>query len=420
MIPLPLLHRGKVRDVYEVPEPAVGGAAQPLHRRRARASDFDPRQHRRSGAGSSRRGDAVPAPLLLLVASDRLSAFAVVMREAVPGKGRVLTQMTAWWLDRHLPDIPHHTVSVRADEIARIVPALAGCEDEWAGRATLVRRTRPLPVECVVRGYLSGSAWKECRESGTLAGEPLPPGLVESGKLPAPIFSPATKAQVGHDENITFAAAQEVVGADLARRLRERSLAIFERASEVAARGGIILADTKFEFGISPEGELLLIDEVLTPDSSRFWPRESYRAGRPQPSLDKQPLRDFLDGLADWDKRPPPPPLPRRVVDAVGERYRGVFERLTGIALEAYDPPRFGRVGGGPSPGASRERGTRASVGGQAVGERPPASVPGASRERGTRASVRRQAAGERPPASVPGDEAHGPDARPSRRDRLP
>ena len=309
MIPLPLLHRGKVRDVYEVP-------------------------------GS---------PLLLLVATDRLSAFDVVMREPVPGKGRVLTQMTAWWLDRHLGGVPHHTVSVRADEIARIVPALADCAAEWAGRATLARRTRPLPVECVVRGHLSGSAWKEYRESGTLAGEALPTGLAESGALPAPVFSPATKAQTGHDENITFAAVQDAVGADLARRLRERSFAIFERAREVAARSGIILADTKFEFGIAPQGELLLIDEVLTPDSSRFWPRESYRSGRPQPSLDKQPLRDFLDGLADWDKRPPPPPLPEHVVDAVGERYQSVFERLTGVDPASYDPPRFRTDAGSPS-----------------------------------------------------------------------
>ena len=311
-IGLPLLHRGKVRDVHEV-----------------------------------------DAQLLLLVATDRLSAFDVVMNEPVPGKGRVLTLMTAWWLDAHLGDVPHHLVSVRDDEIARAVPALAACRDAWAGRASLVRRTRPLPVECVVRGHLSGSAWKEYRDAGTLAGEPLHANgtLVESDVLPEPIFSPATKARTGHDENITFADACERLGAPLAERVRSRSLEIFRRARAVCARADIVLADTKFEFGVAPDGELLLIDEVLTPDSSRFWPREAYAPGRSQPSLDKQPLRDHLDGLADWDKRPPPPPLPGRVVEAVGERYRGVFERLAGVRLDDYEPPRFGRAAAGLAPG---------------------------------------------------------------------
>ncbi len=302
-LPLPLLFRGKVRDIYKAP------------------------------------GDN-----LLLVASDRVSAFDVVMKERVPDKGRILTHITAWWLDAHLHDIPHHLVSVRDDEIRRAIPALSGHERGWSGRSTLVRRTRPLPVECVVRGYLSGSAWKEYREAGTLAGEPMPTGLAESEALNGPLFSPATKAREGHDENIPFAGVVERLGEDLAARLRDRSLAIYERARAVAAARGIILADTKFEFGIAPDGELLLIDEVLTPDSSRFWPRDRYRPGRGQPSLDKQPIRDYLDGLAGWNKRYPPPPLPRHVVEAASGRYRGLFRRLTGSPLDAWDPPRFGAI----------------------------------------------------------------------------
>ena len=310
-----------------------------------------------SGGASGPAGDTggghvphPPAGLLLLLATDRVSAFDVVMNEPVPEKGRVLTQLTAWWLDTHLRDIPHHLVSVRPDEIRRAVPELAGSRGTWEGRATLVRRTRPLPVECVVRGYLSGSAWKEYRESGTLAGEPLPPDLVESDALLPAIYSPATKAREGHDENITFARAGELLGAELAARLRERSLDIYERGRNAAAAADIILADTKFEFGTSPAGELLLIDEVLTPDSSRFWPREHYAPGKGQPSLDKQPVRDYLDGLPDWDKRYPPPPLPPDVVAATSERYRNVFRRLTGTALNDFEPPRFAADDG---PGAS-------------------------------------------------------------------
>ena len=283
-----------------------------------------------------------PADHLLLVATNRVSAFDVVMNEPVPDKGRVLTQITAWWLSTHLRDIPHHLVSVRPDEIRGAVPELAECREGWEGRATLVRRTRPLPVECVVRGYLSGSAWKEYRESGTLAGEPLAPGLVESDALVPAIYSPATKAREGHDENITFAQVADLLGAELAGRLRKRSLDIYERGRAAAAAADIILADTKFEFGTSPDGELLLIDEVLTPDSSRFWPRERYAPGRGQPSLDKQPVRDFLQQLPDWKKQYPPPPLPPDVVAATSERYRDLFRRLTGTALDDFEPPRFG------------------------------------------------------------------------------
>ncbi len=315
-LPLPLLFRGKVRDVYAVPDGPGGDGPGP-------GGDGP-------GPGATEH--------LLLVASDRVSAFDVVMNEPVPDKGRVLTRITAWWLRTHLGNVPNHLVSVRTDEIRAAVPALAGCEAEWAGRATLVRRTRPLPVECVVRGYLSGSAWKEYRQSGTLAGEPLAPGLVESDALVPAIFSPATKAREGHDENITFRQVTDLLGTELAGRLRERSLDIYERGRAAAAEAGIILADTKFEFGIAPDGELLLIDEVLTPDSSRFWPGEHYAVGRGQPSLDKQPVRDYLETLSGWNKQYPPPPLPAEVVAATSERYRDVFRRLTGTALDEEAP----------------------------------------------------------------------------------
>jgi phosphoribosylaminoimidazole-succinocarboxamide synthase len=205
----------------------------------------------------------------------------------------------------------------------------------------LVRRTEPILVECVVRGYLSGSAWREYRVSGTLAGEPLPQGLQESQRLPSPVFSPATKAQEGHDENITFAEVVDVVGVERATRLRELSLRIYEHGRATCAARGILLADTKFEFGVTPDGTLLLIDEVMTPDSSRFWPEADYMVGRGQPSLDKQPIRDWLDALPDWDKSPPPPDLPPEVVGAASARYLEVFQRLTGQALDAWTPPRF-------------------------------------------------------------------------------
>ena len=334
-LPLPLLFRGKVRDVYAVPSGMECG---------------DP-----AGPAGDTGGGHVPLPsthLLLLLATDRVSAFDVVMNELVPDKGRVLTQLTAWWLDTHLRDIPHHLVSVGSDEILRTVPGLADCREKWEGRATLVRRTHPLPVECVVRGHLSGSAWKEYRKSGTLAGERLPAGLVESDALLPAIYSPAAKAREGHDENITFARVGELVGAELGGRLRELSLEIYERGRAAAASAGIVLADTKFEFGTSQDGELLLIDEVLTPDSSRFWPREHYAPGRRQPSLDKQPLRDYLDELSDWNKQHPPPPLPPAVVAATSQRYRDVFHRLTGTALDDFEAPNFSPVPGGGGSGA--------------------------------------------------------------------
>ncbi len=309
-LPFPLVARGKVRDVYDV--------------------------------GGDR---------LLMVATDRISAFDVVLPQPIPYKGEVLTLITAWWLKR-LEDItPHHLISVDPDVIQEQVPELGASRNQWARRAMLVRRTTPFPIECVVRGYIAGSAWAEYRRTGTLAGEPLPAGLIESDRLDPPIFSPATKAVEGHDENITFEEVCELVGADTASLLRERSLAIYERGREIAAAADIIIADTKFEFGALEDGTVILIDEVLTPDSSRFWPKESYAPGRGQPSLDKQPVRDYLESRVErgeWDKQPPPPNLPPEVIEATSARYRDVFHRLTGYTLEAFPvhdpahPPRRG------------------------------------------------------------------------------
>ena len=307
-LPLPLLHRGKVRDVYE------------------------------AGPGE-----------LLLVATDRVSAFDVVMDQPVPRKGEVLTLLTAWWLERLGDAVEHHLLTADPDAIVARHPDLGDSRDAWARRAMLVRRTDPLPVECVVRGWLAGSAWREYRDAGTLAGEPLPDGLEESGPLPEPIFSPATKAVEGHDENIPFRTVVERLGEPVAERLRDTSLALYARGRETCEEQGILLADTKFEFGMDAEGRLLLIDEVMTPDSSRFWPRDDYGPGRPQPSLDKQPLRDWLDALPDWDKAPPPPELPDEVVQATSARYREIFRRLTGSDLDAWRPPR-GVEGAGRTP----------------------------------------------------------------------
>ncbi|HSM37053.1 MAG TPA: phosphoribosylaminoimidazolesuccinocarboxamide synthase [Longimicrobiales bacterium] len=293
-LPLPVLRTGKVREVYDVDDARV-----------------------------------------LMVASDRLSAFDVVMDEPVPGKGHVLASLTAWWTER-LADLgPHHVLAYDPDVIAREVPAIAGLRDQWEGRALLCARAEPVPFECVVRGYVAGSAWAEYEASGTLAGEPLPAGLRRAERLPGPVFSPATKAASGHDENVPFSAVEAALGADAAGELRRRSLALFARATEVAAESGLLLADTKFEFGTDGAGALLLIDEVLTPDSSRYWPADGYRVGTTPPSLDKQPVRDYLDALAkagEWDKQPPPPPLPEDVVRATSERYLDIHRRLTGTS----------------------------------------------------------------------------------------
>jgi phosphoribosylaminoimidazole-succinocarboxamide synthase len=279
----------------------------------------------------------VDADSLLMVASDRVSAFDVVMREPVAFKGSVLTQLSAFWL-RHLPRVvPNHLITADVSEIVARVPALALHRHTITGRAMLVRRTTPIPFECVVRGYLSGSAWAEYQKSGSLAGEALPPGLLESGKIEPAIFSPATKAESGHDENVTFSHVAQVLGATLADALKQASLALYEEGRAFAASRGIIIADTKFEFGTAADGSLVLIDEVLTPDSSRFWPADRYQPGKSQPSFDKQPLRDFLANLkaqGKWDGNDPPPPLPPVVIAATSARYREAFRLLTGQSLE--------------------------------------------------------------------------------------
>jgi phosphoribosylaminoimidazole-succinocarboxamide synthase len=273
---------------------------------------------------------------LLLVATDRVSAFDVVMAEPIPHKGIVLTQITAWWLDQLAGDVWHHMISAQSDEIVDQVPVLAEYREAIDGRAMLCRRTEVFPIECVIRGYLSGSAWKEYSAAGTLAGESLPPGLRESERLEPPIFSPATKAEAGHDENITIARMTSSLGTDVATELERLSRLIYEHGRAIAASRGIIIADTKFEFGRDAQGRVTLIDEVLTPDSSRFWPAEHYQPGRSQPSFDKQPLRDYLDGerrAGRWNGEAPPPPLPPHVVTATSERYLDAFRRITGTEL---------------------------------------------------------------------------------------
>lgn len=286
-LPFPLLRRGKVRDVYDV------------------------------GAGR-----------LLIVATDRISAFDVVLTQPIPKKGAVLTAVTRWWLEQGGVFSPNHLVPPGNTPL--------DLDDDMRARSMLVRKTQPLAFECVVRGYISGSAWAEYRTSGTLAGEPLPAGLQESDRLAEPIFSPATKAETGHDENVTFARVENELGTALARELRDRSLAVYEAGRRVAEARGIIIADTKFEFGHDADGNLLLIDEVMTPDSSRFWPRETYEPGHAQPSLDKQPVRDFLEELVTagrWNKQPPAPDLPPAVIAATTERYLELHRRLTGKEL---------------------------------------------------------------------------------------
>ena len=294
-----------------------------------------PLQHLRRG--KVREVYVVDDVRLLLVATDRVSAFDVVMAEPIPYKGAVLTQITSWWLRQLEPDVRHHMISAHVDEIIREVPALAGHRAALAGRSMLCRRTEVVPIECVVRGYISGSAWKEYHATGTLAGEPLPTGLQESDRLDPPIFSPATKAAAGHDENISIATMATLVGPSTAMELERLSRHIYGRGRELAAKRGIIIADTKFEFGHDRDGNILLIDEVLTPDSSRFWPADQYRPGRPQPSFDKQPLRDYLDAerrRGRWNGEAPPPPLPLEVVRATSERYLDAFRRITGSALD--------------------------------------------------------------------------------------
>ncbi|MES1991076.1 MAG: phosphoribosylaminoimidazolesuccinocarboxamide synthase [Pseudomonadota bacterium] len=295
-LPLKRLGRGKVRDIYEV-----------------------------------------DADRLLLVATDRISAFDVVMNEAIPLKGAVLTQISAWWFRQLEGTVAHHLISANADEIIAAVPALKDHRAAIAGRSMLCKRTTVFPIECVIRGYISGSAWKEYAQSGTLAGEKLADGLRESDKLIPAIFSPASKAETGHDENITITQMRAVVGEKTTTELERLTRAIYVRGCAAAEARGIIIADTKFEFGHQPDGTIILIDEVMTPDSSRFWPADQYAPGRGQPSFDKQPLRDYLDSLrkaGKWNGEAPPPPLPPEVVAETSARYLDAFRRVTGASLD--------------------------------------------------------------------------------------
>jgi phosphoribosylaminoimidazole-succinocarboxamide synthase len=279
---------------------------------------------------------AVDNDRLLLVTTDRISAFDVVMHEAIPYKGAVLTQLTAWWLGQLSAHLAHHLITADTDEIVQAVPALAPFRAQIAGRAMLCVSADVVPIECVIRGYITGSAWKEYKTHGTLAGEALATGLRESDRLAPPIFSPATKAETGHDENITIAHVIGEVGADTAATLERLARTVYEFGRATAEPRGIIVADTKFEFGWR-DGQLLLIDEVLTPDSSRFWPADQYAPGRGQPSFDKQPLRDWLDAerqAGRWNGEAPPPTLPPEVIRATSVRYRDAYQRLTGTPLD--------------------------------------------------------------------------------------
>jgi phosphoribosylaminoimidazole-succinocarboxamide synthase len=270
---------------------------------------------------------------LLIVASDRLSAFDVVLPTGIPDKGRVLTQLSLFWFDLLRDVVPHHVLS--ATEFPAQFDAY---KDELAGRSMVVRKTQPLPIECVVRGYVSGSGWKDYRVTGKICGIDLPKGLVESDRLPEPIFTPATKAVTGHDENIPFDEAATLIGRDLAEKVRDISLTIYKSAAKYAEPRGIILADTKFEFGLltnsSGADELIWIDEALTPDSSRFWPAASYEPGGPQPSFDKQFVRDYLERI-QWSKTPPGPELPPEIVALTSEKYREAYRILTGRDLDS-------------------------------------------------------------------------------------
>jgi phosphoribosylaminoimidazole-succinocarboxamide synthase len=295
-LPLPRIGRGKVRDIYAVGEDRV-----------------------------------------LLLTTDRISAFDVVMAETIPMKGAVLTQISAWWFNELEGVVHHHMISADADEIIAEIPALRGHRSSLAGRAMLCRRTTVFPIECVIRGYLSGSAWKEYTQRGTLAGEKLPLRLLESGKLDPPIFSPATKAETGHDENITITRMREILGDDTTYTLESMTRAVYRLGEKIGRDQGIIIADTKFEFGRDRDGRIILIDEVMTPDSSRFWAADVYKAGQPQPSFDKQPLRDYLDverRAGRWNGEAPPPPLPASVIDATSERYLEAYRRITGQELK--------------------------------------------------------------------------------------
>jgi phosphoribosylaminoimidazole-succinocarboxamide synthase len=294
-LPLPRIGRGKVRDIY-----------------------------------------AVGRDRVLLLTTDRISAFDVVMGETIPMKGAVLTQISAWWFNELEGVVPHHMISADADVIIGEIPDLRDHRASLEGRAMLCRRTKVFPIECVIRGYLSGSAWKEYAVRGTLAGEKLPPGLLESAKLQPAIFSPATKAETGHDENITVGRMREIVGSEATDTLESMTRAVYTLGEKISRDHGIIIADTKFEFGRDADGRIILIDEVMTPDSSRFWAADVYKPGQPQPSFDKQPLRDYLDAerrAGRWNGDAPPPPLPASVVDATSKCYLEAYRRITGADL---------------------------------------------------------------------------------------
>ena len=262
---------------------------------------------------------------ILFVVSDRISAFDVIMADGVPDKGRVLNQISLFWFDHLKKVAPHHFLTTDLGEIGHRHP-------ELNGRSMIVKKTKPLPIECVVRGYLAGSGWKEYQKTRSVCGVPLPAGLQESSELPTPIFTPSTKAEVGHDENISFEQSAKVIGDAKAAKIRDLSLAVYSAARDYARTRGIMIADTKFEFGELPDGTIILIDEVLTPDSSRFWPADQYAPGRGQPSFDKQDLRDYLESLS-WNKQPPPPPLPAEVILQTREKYLDVYRRLVGKDL---------------------------------------------------------------------------------------
>ncbi|MCK5244709.1 MAG: phosphoribosylaminoimidazolesuccinocarboxamide synthase [Desulfobacterales bacterium] len=278
-----LLNRGKVRDIYDLGE------------------------------------------TLLIVATDRISAFDVIMPNPIPGKGRILTEISRFWFEKTKSIMDNHVIATRVSDFPQI---LRSYEDILETRSMIVRKAEPLPVECIVRGYISGSGWKSYKESGTICGIELPAGLTESARLPEPIFTPSTKEELGaHDINIGFEKAAALIGRDTAEKVRKTSIALYMRGVEIAEQRGIIIADTKFEFGFC-NGELILIDEVLTPDSSRFWPKQTYRPGGPQKSFDKQYLRDYLLSI-DWNKTPPAPELPQEVIDNTLQKYTDALNRLT-------------------------------------------------------------------------------------------
>jgi phosphoribosylaminoimidazole-succinocarboxamide synthase len=270
---------------------------------------------------------------LLIVATDRISAFDCVLPNAIPRKGQVLTQISAFWFDRFSGLVQNHLITADVNEFPVELRQRLSARSKaaLAGRSMLARRAEVIPFECVVRGYLAGSGWKEYQQTGAICGHRLPEGLVESAKLPEPIFTPATKAESGHDINVPIDAVSRSIGEELAKRLEEISLKIYREAARYAEARGIIICDTKFEFGLR-DGELILVDEVLTPDSSRFWPREAYSPGRPQPSFDKQFVRDYLETL-DWDKRPPAPALPDEIIEATSAKYLEAYRLITGHDL---------------------------------------------------------------------------------------